>query len=54
MQSICQRCVLDNSVSEIVVDKAGVCNFCKDFDEQISDYVLSEEQVNLLLTKLLF
>ena len=52
MQSICQRCVLDNSVSEIVIDKAGVCNFCKDFDEQISDYVLSDEQVNLKLTKL--
>ena len=46
MQSIFQRRVLDISVSELVIAEQGVCNFCKDFDKQISDYVLLEEKVN--------
>lgn len=46
MQSIFQRRVLDISVSELAIAEQGVCNFCKDFDKQISDYVLLEEKVN--------
>lgn len=46
MQSIFQRRVLDISVFELVIAEHGVCNFCKDFDKQISYYVLLEEKVN--------
>lgn len=37
--SVCTRCVLDNTVSDIQFDKYGVCNYCHDYDERISHVV---------------
>lgn len=31
--TVCSRCVMDSTASEIVFDENGVCNFCKHYDE---------------------
>lgn len=31
--TVCTRCVMDSTASEIVFDENGVCNFCKHYDE---------------------
>jgi N-acetyl sugar amidotransferase len=31
--TICSRCVMDSTASEIVFDDNGVCNFCKHYDD---------------------
>jgi len=43
--SICKRCVLDTSLEELKLDEVGVCNFCNEFDNQISSYTFSHEEV---------
>ena len=50
--SICKRCVLDTSIPELVLGKDGICNFCRDFDSQIDNYILSKEQVKEKLANL--
>ncbi|PWG05526.1 N-acetyl sugar amidotransferase [Polaribacter aquimarinus] len=40
---ICAKCVLDNTVPEIIYDEKGVCNYCKIHQELIDIYPLGKE-----------
>jgi N-acetyl sugar amidotransferase len=35
-ERVCTRCVMDSSHREITFDAAGVCNFCRSYDEAIA------------------
>lgn len=41
---ICNRCLMDSSVPDIVFNQTGVCNYCDDFDKNIDRYRFSEEE----------
>jgi N-acetyl sugar amidotransferase len=40
---ICSRCVMDTSDPEISFDDHGVCNHCRNYDDNIRNHVLSGE-----------
>lgn len=50
--SVCKRCVLDTSIAELTLNNDGICNFCEEFDDQISHYLLSKEEVERKLNEL--
>ena len=54
---ICQRCVMDTYVSEIVFNDDGTCQFCTDFLEKIKssnllNYELQQSHLNQFIIKL--
>lgn len=51
---ICTRCVMDSSDTEIVFDKDGVCNHCKDASKKLTlqPYSLPSSQKQALLNSL--
>ena len=40
----CSRCVLDTSASDIDFDSEGVCNYCRNYDEEIRKQSLTDEK----------
>ena len=44
----CARCVYDESISDIVFDNEGICNYCKLTDEMEKEYPVGEEGVKKL------
>jgi N-acetyl sugar amidotransferase len=34
---ICNRCVMDTSVSDIIFDSKGICNYCKDAERKLNN-----------------
>lgn len=40
---ICQRCIIDTTVPDIVFDEAGVCNFCRHYDERVERELFCDE-----------
>ena len=52
----CTRCVMDTTAEEIIFDEAGVCNFCKHYDEVSTKDLYSDEEgeqkLNLLIKQI--
>lgn len=48
---ICTRCILDTTVSDIVFDIDGVCNYCHDYDKIIST-IPSQERSDEILRRI--
>lgn len=46
---ICNRCIMDTSDSEITFDEYGVCNHCRNFDENIRPRWFPNEQGQQML-----
>lgn len=40
---ICVRCIMDTSDAEIEFDAAGVCNYCREYDDTVARYVVRGE-----------
>lgn len=40
----CSRCVLDTSVEDIRFDSKGVCNYCRNYDEEVYKRGLTDEK----------
>lgn len=47
-EKICVKCVSDTTMSEIVFDENGVCNFCKLHDEFVRTHPLGKEGETLI------
>ena len=45
---VCSRCVLDTTVSDIVFDKNGVCNYCHSYDKVIKEVPVGDEAKRFL------
>ena len=42
---ICSNCVMDSSVSDIIFDNNGVCNYCKNAQLRLEkDYSLKKKE----------
>ena len=50
---ICQRCVMDTSVPDIQFDAAGICNYCRGYDERARNELHYDKQGQELLQGLL-
>ena len=37
--STCSRCVMDNSVGDVVLDSKNICNFCTEFLERNNSFI---------------
>ena len=46
---ICSRCVADLSIKSLVIDKNGLCQYCKIHDEMEKEYQLNEKSFDKLL-----
>lgn len=44
---ICKRCVMDTTDPDIVFDKAGICNHCKDAEEKLTRHPLNLSRKDL-------
>lgn len=53
---VCSRCVMDNTAQDIVFDEAGICNFCRHYDEVLVNDLYSdkagEERLNSLINEI--
>ena len=49
MNKICKKCVCDDSISSLKLDKNGICQFCKIHDEMEKEYPLNEKSFSNLL-----
>lgn len=53
---VCNRCVMDETATEIEFDKNGICNFCRNYDEVLEDEVhydkAGEEKIDKLVKKI--
>ena len=53
--SICSKCILDNSVPEIYFDDSGICNYCKINDLIMNQYpsgTIGKEKLNTLVSNI--
>ena len=54
--TVCTRCVMDSSASEIDFDENGVCNFCKEYDIKAQEEVFhgdnGEKKFEKLMSKI--
>ncbi|WP_318484975.1 N-acetyl sugar amidotransferase [Photobacterium leiognathi] len=44
---VCTRCVLDETVKDIIFDKDGICNYCKGYEDKCSHIVYKDEDVRV-------
>src|SRR3989344_4820944 len=53
---ICTRCIMDSSDSEIKLDERGICNNCRDYEENVRKKVFKGEEgqrrFNEIITKI--
>ena len=52
---ICKRCVSDTTISEIIFDSNGICNFCKIHDEMEIQYPIGKKghkKLKQIITKI--
>jgi N-acetyl sugar amidotransferase len=49
---VCSSCIMDTSVPDISFDQNGVCNFCKQYHNQISKDLYQDEEGQARLEKL--
>ena len=40
---MCKRCILDESIADLIVDDYGECNYCKIHDELDKEYPLNKK-----------
>ena len=40
----CTRCIMDTTDPDIQFDEIGECNHCREYDEYISEHVLTGEE----------
>ena len=52
MVDLCQRCILDTSVPDIVFNNEGICNYCLSYDEILLTLPASKEAKQLKLEQL--
>lgn len=49
---VCNRCVLDTTVPEIVFNSDGVCQYCSIYDEMDKKYPINKQLFNLYINKI--
>ena len=49
-QTICRRCVMDTTDSNIKFDENGECDYCQNFDKNIKNKLLTLRDSNQLAT----
>ena len=49
---ICKKCIMDTTAENIIFDKNGICNFCKDFEKRQISLIKNKKNINELVKKI--
>ena len=48
----CKKCVLDNSIPELEFDRAGICNFCLDWEKREQERLKEKENLPKIIEQI--
>ena len=49
---VCKNCIMDTTADDIIFDKFGVCNFCKDFEKRQSELKNNKKDLSKLINQI--